>query len=961
MKDHVEDPETAPVTQFLQELGHRGFKGQARTSRAARVVMATDNSIYYREPACVVEPKSTADIRIAVAAAAAAGLPITPRGGGTGTNGQSLTSGVVLDTSRFLNRILSFDAETATVRVEPGVVLDQLNAYLKARGFFFPPAVSTGSRATLGGMVATDASGKGSRRYGRTSDYLLSAEVVLADGSTAHVGDLPAEAPLPEGPLGTVAGLLRAELAGQADEIARVFPVMNRGLTGYNLDELRGPDGMLRLTKLLAGSEGTLAVTAELELRVVPLPKCTGMAIIGYADSLVALGAVSDLLPADPEAIEFLDDVTVGLGKTTPSWPLLEPVLGAELSRCGGYLFAEVSAETPEEIDRQLAALEAAVAAGQTPAVGIVATRDREVMGALNGLRKDAVGLMGKGNGPFKGMAFVEDAAVPPENLVAFVAGFRDVLDSHGLDYGMYGHADVGCVHVRPLMDMRLPDHRDKIRPISDAVAELAHAQGGLIWGEHGKGVRGEYVEYYFGPQLFAFLRRIKGAFDPANLLNPGKLVTAEGTDLPVDRIDAIPFRGARDQLIAGHGAYGKATECNGNGACFHWDAANEMCPSYKATRDRVQSPKGRAALFRDWLHARETGGDVQEAADALHVSLATCLSCKACTSQCPVQVDIPTLKAQFLAETEEAKRGPRDRLIRRMETLTLLSTRMPAIANASLALGRGVMERVMGLVDLPAFDRAGLARRMQAAGARRLAPGQALPAGVTPEHSVILLCDSFLGPFEPQVLEAAARVMIRMGYTVFHTPVLRNGKALQVRGFLDAFGRAKARAVSDLQKLSATGLPLISVEPAATMLYRQDFKDMPEGLMPLSLDRFLAAHAAELPKVAGGDFRMIGHCTETSADPGNLTRWKTVFEGAGMALQTERAGCCGMAGMFGHEAEHRALSKQIFELSWASKVAEGQGRLLATGFSCRSQAERFASVELRHPVQALEEAFAAG
>jgi Fe-S oxidoreductase len=730
---------------------------------------------------------------------------------------------------------------------------------------------------------------------------------------------------------------------------------MNRGLTGYNLDELSGPGGTLRLTKLLAGSEGTLAVTSELSLRVVPLPKFAGMAIIGYVDSLTALGAVSELLPTNPQAIEFLDDVTVGLGKTTPSWPVLELVLGDTLANCGGFLFVEVNGQSLVEVDRQLADIERA--AGQGQAQGITATRDPKTMGALNGLRKDAVGLMGKGRGRLKGTAFVEDAAVPPQNLVAFVRGFRDILDDHGLDYGMYGHADVGCVHVRPLMDMRLLEHRNKIRPISDAVALLAQQQGGLIWGEHGKGVRGEYVEQYFGPILFELLRQIKAAFDPSNLFNPGKLVTAAGTSLAVDTIDAIPFRGARDEIIARFSGYEKASDCNGNGSCFHWDTAQEMCPSYKVTRDRVQSPKGRAALFRDWLYAREIGADVKKAEAVLAQSLETCLSCKACTSQCPVHVDIPTMKARFLAETQSDQRSLRDRLIRRIEAFTLVGANMPFLANLGLTLGRGMIARLLGLVDLPTFDREGLHKRLHAAGSQRLTPGQALPENIDKDRAVILLCDSFLGPFDPSVLEAAARVLSRMGYCVFHTPILLNGKAAQVRGYLEDFAKTQTQATRVLKKLSKNGLPMISLEPAVTMLYKQDFTTLIKGEEPVSLDRFLSAHRQELPTVRPQEFQIVGHCTETSADPDNLNRWKMIFAAAGLSLKSKRAGCCGMAGLFGHEAEHRDTSREIFDLSWAERVTQGQGKLLATGFSCRSQAKRFASVTLQHPIQALEEA----
>lgn len=947
------------VGRFQIALAAYGFQGSIRTGRDARVLNATDNSIYYREPACVIEPTAAACVAAAVKAAATTGLSITPRGGGTGTNGQSLTDGIVLDTSRFMNQILEFSAETLTVRVQPGVVLDQLNAYLKPLGYFFPPAVSTGSRATLGGMMATDASGKGSRIYGRTSDYVVTAQVVLSDGSQATIADVPADASPPAGILGQVVTLLRHELPKVSREITKVFPNINRGLTGYNLQELRGPDGTLRMTKLLAGSEGTLAATTELTLRVVALPKCRGITIIGFPDSLTALYAVTNLLAADPEAIEFLDDTTVQLGKSTPSWPLLETTLGAELSSCGGYLFAEVSDATAEGVAERLRRLEAATRDSPVKAVGVVATQDADLMAALNTLRKDAVGLMGKGSGALKGVAFVEDAAVPPENLVAFVTGFREILNAHRLDYGMYGHADVGCVHVRPLMDMRLPEHLASIRPISDAVADLAQQHGGLIWGEHGKGVRGEYVAQYFGSKLYKLLRRIKGAFDPENRFNPGKLVTADLTDLQVDRIDGLTFRGARDAQIASHSAYHKATDCNGNGACFHWDSAYEMCPSYKATRDRVQSPKGRAALIRDWLYARETGGDVTDAADVLHASLQTCLSCKACSSQCPVQVDIPSMKALFLSERHSDRpRSLRDRLIRQLEVLTLQGTRLPAVANLGLRLGRGVMERAFGLVDLPRFANRPLAARMRAVGSVCIRPGDVLPAGLDRSRAAVLMSDSFLGPFEPAVLESAARLLQRMGVQVFHTPIMRNGKAMQVSGYLDAFGQVKAEAVLTIAAYASHGLPLLTIEPAVTMLYRQEYKgSLADGVLT-PIDQFLANRISLVPQAEEGSFRLIGHCTETAADPQHLIRWKRVFEAAGLHLDTLRAGCCGMAGLFGHQAESRDLSRQIFDLNWADKLG-AESNVLATGFSCRSQAKRFANMKLLHPLQALDDATA--
>ncbi|WP_211242029.1 FAD-binding and (Fe-S)-binding domain-containing protein [Roseivivax halodurans] len=948
------------MARFRADLAVSEFAGGVRFDPGSRIATATDNSIYHVPPAGVLEPRDADDLALAMTIAARHGIAVTPRGGGTGTNGQSLTGGMVLDTSRHMTAIGPLDAERGTVRVGPGVVLDRLNTWLRPHGWMFAPSVSTASRATIGGMVATDASGKGSCRHGRTSDHLLSVDVVLADGRHATLRDIDANevaAAIAEGgPLAAVLSCLDDGLPDRQEEIARTFPDMNRGLTGYNLRDTAHKDGGLRLTKLFAGSEGTLAVAASIELSLTRLPRHRGVALLAYDDCDRALQAVPGLLPADPEAVEFLDDTVVQMGRSTPAWVDLEAFIGS-LSEMGGYLFAEVCGDSRAEVGGHLDRLVAH--AGEQPACrGCAVSSDPGVVAAMSRFRQDAVGLLSRGVDGRQGTAFVEDAAVPPASLVDFVREFRAILDAEGLSYGMFGHADAGCVHVRPMLDMTRAEDRSLIRPISDAVADLALRHGGLIWGEHGKGVRGEYLEAYFGAGLHLYLRQIKSAFDPEGRLNPGKLVVPLGGAGRVGRIDEVPFRGVRDAEISDDAApaFRGAIRCNGNGGCFHWDASVEMCPSYKATGDRMQSPKGRAALIREWLYQTETNSNPEAAESVgkeLYQSLSTCLSCKACSSQCPVRIDIPSMKAQFLDKWHRHQPRPRrDLLIQALEPATILAAHFPSVSRQVMRFGaaRKIFEKTFGVTDLPAFPRQPLSAAMRDAGALPLRS----EADVAP-NEVILLSDSFLGVFEPEVLAAAAQCLKFLTDKVYFTPPLKNGKALEVRGLLNRVPEIRAALVAKLQDWSQTGAKLVSIEPAFTMLLRQEMAVETRGLEILSIEEILNTHRDRLPIARmTTQFRMVGHCTETSAIPEHLARWRAVFEAAGLELDPVRSGCCGMAGLWGHEAEHRNLSRQIYGLAWQDHVEAEHSEFLATGFSCRSQARRFSGKRLRHPVQVL-------
>ncbi|ESR27248.1 Fe-S protein [Lutibaculum baratangense AMV1] len=961
------------IEALLDDLGSTAWTGEVAADIGTRIVHSTDNSLYQLRPGAVLFPRTAEDIRLVAELAARHRVAVSARGGGTGTNGQSLTESVILDTSRHMNRIGSFDADAGTVTVEPGVVLDQLNAFLAPHGCFFPPAVSTASRATVGGMVATDASGQGSRHYGKTSDYIVGMDIVLAGGETFRVTDLsPGEARevCARGDrIGEIHRAVIDEIAPRRELIERVFPRMNRGLTGYNLRDAVTPDGGLRLAKLLAGSEGTLAWTTSLTLKVRRKPRLRAVVIVAYDDFRVALADVPRMVEADPLAVEIVDDKILRIAADAPIWSQLKDTLGDIDAKA--LLFVEFTGDDEAEVEEKVAGLTAILDRGPKKEIASkVATAPAAIAGIWD-MRKQAVGLLGALEGQRRASPFVEDCAVPPERLPAFVEGFRAILDGHGLDYGMFGHADVGCLHVRPTIDMTTAHDRALVRRVSDAVAALAKENGGLLWGEHGRGFRAEYSPFFFGDELYAVLRRIKKAFDPLNVMNPGKLAVPEGNDAPISRIDEVPFRGAADEEISDAylAEFAKAVACNGNAACHNWDALDAMCPSYKATRDRVQSPKGRAALMREWARLSSTGEDPAALArveEALHASLETCLSCKACTSQCPIKVDIPMMKSAFLERHyRNHPRPTRDRLVRRMEPVTLALRRLPRLAN--LALGNrasaAVARRTFGMVDLPSFAETTLEAGLRHRGLRMLRPGEA-PHARTEKPQVVLVPDSFLGTFDTAVLLAALDVLVALGHEVHVAPLRPNGKGLQVRGYLDDFRHVRDRRVKECEALASRGMPLVGVEPVVTLLHGSEYVRAHGGTKPgyeiVSVDRFLAdavaSGAVASPSSARRRYHLLAHCSEKTADPAGARRWQGIFAAFGQDLSPVRTGCCGMAGLFGHEAEHREMSRRLYEMSWAAAVDGGEGEPLATGYSCRSQAHRFGGRRLRHPLEALAE-----
>ncbi|MCJ2066753.1 FAD-binding oxidoreductase [Methylobacterium sp. J-088] len=992
------------------ELRLRGFEGDLSLSDADRTVFATDNSIYQVEPGAVAFPRSRDDlVRIAklLDDPRFSEIVIRPRGGATGTNGQSLGHGLVVDTSRHMNRILEIDVVNRSVRVEPGVVKDQLNRELAKHGLFFAPELSTSNRATLGGMISTDACGQGSCLYGKTRDHVLALTCVLTDGTVWAAEPLDGEglkaAKGRNDRVGEIHRTLDAVVTAYATLIEERFPKLNRCLTGYDLAHLRDAAGRFDLKSVLCGSEGTLALIAEARLNVLPIPKAAVLVALSYVDFDAALRDAQALLPFGAASVETIDSTVLALARKDPIWaevraffpedPAGRPVDGINLVEFVGDDEAGVEAALTRLTD--MLAVERAT---DTKRLGFAIARGAAIE-RLWTMRKKAVGLLGAAKGDARPIPFVEDTAVPPERLADYIVEFRALLDGKGLRYGMFGHVDAGVLHVRPAIDLKDPDQNGLIREVTEGVVALTAKYGGLLWGEHGKGFRSEFVPETFGP-LMPALEAIKRAFDPGDRMNPGKIASARGQSLT--RIDGVPRRGEQDRTIPApvRQVFDEALHCNGNGACFSFDADEAMCPSWKATRERRHSPKGRASLMREWLRqatadgldpsaelARQHSGwfrdvaatllgalrprserqdfshAVQDFSHAVKEAMDGCLACKSCTGSCPIKVDVPTFRAKFLALYHTRYARPlKDHLVAALESLLPLAARAPRLSNALLTnpIARLTLAKA-GLVAIPNLSPLDLRTQLAGLGVAVASP-EAL-ARLSPHEratAVLVVQDAFTSHFDADVVADACALLIALGFRPWLMPYRPNGKPLHVHGFLARFAAVARSNAAMLRAFAQQGVPLVGIDPSMALTYRSEYvqvlgDDLPKVHL---LQEWLATQLDRIPSRQGGrTMRLLPHCTERTNAPGAVRDWQAVFAHLGLRLDVPAAGCCGMAGTYGHEARHRATSETIYGLSWARHVAEAPGcTLLADGYSCRSQAKLVDGVRLRHPAQALLE-----
>lgn len=1003
-------PVQARYLSFLDALRHSGFRGDISPDYANRTVLATDNSIYQVLPQGVVYPRDSQDLVLLTQLSQRpefCEIVLGPRGGGTGTNGQSLTDGLVVDTSKYMNRILEINLEERWARVECGVVKDQLNAAIKPHGLFFAPELSTSNRATLGGMINTDASGQGSCRYGKTRDHVLELQTVLLDGSQWTSGPLSDEELAAtcerQDRIGQIHRVLKDIARDHAELIAAKFPKLNRCLTGYDLAHIYDDQGRFNLNNILCGSEGTLGFITEAKINLLPVPKVSALINVNYRDFNAALRDASELMKANPTSIETVDSKVLNLAMKDIVWHSVSEFFPAPASgeKIQGINLVEYTADSDEElrseIQRLTDLLDQQAQQTHTGRISYSIAWGSESVSKIWGMRKKAVGLLGNVEGEIRPMPFVEDTAVPPENLADFILEFRAILDEYQLSYGMFGHVDAGVLHVRPALDMKDPAQEKMVRVISDRVVALTQKYNGLLWGEHGKGVRSEYAPQFFG-ELYPQIQRVKHEFDPHNQLNPGKIATPSAASQLL-KIDGVPTRGQEDRKIPVQvwEAYSEGMHCNGNGLCYSWNPNDAMCPSWKGTRERKHSPKGRASLMREWLKQLSERGvnPVSESAaikqrsflfslparikntwqkkrgdydfsHEVHESMMGCLACKSCVGQCPIKVDVPEFRSKFLELYYSRYLRPlKDYFVGGLEFMIPTLARVPWLYNALMKprLLQKLMGKLVGMVDSPLLTGIRLDSALQQMHIPYATPEALAQLSADQKaKAVILVQDAFTSYFETRFVLHALTLLQKLGFTPLVAPFKPNGKPLQVHGFLKAFAKATETNAAHLNQLAESGVPLIGLEPAMTLVYRAEYKKVLGDKAPkvqlvqewLATQKDTLAEKASL--FAQGEFGLLAHCTEKTNAVSSIRDWQTLFSALGQSLKVIETGCCGMAGTYGHEADNVETSKKIYQLSWTEVINNpaNKDRLVATGYSCRSQVKRIDKQQLPHPIQAL-------
>ncbi len=992
---------------YLNALEKSDFSGDIDRRYSARLAQATDNSVYQFLPQSVLYPKSTQDVQLMLQLAAKDEfnkVTFSARGGGTGTNGQSLSHGLIVDVSRYMNRVLEVNVEQGWARVEAGVIKDQLNDALRPHGYFFSPDLSTSNRATIGGMINTDASGAGSLVYGKTSDHVLGLKNVLVDGSIfdtnpiniSGLENLSQEIDNPKGQelTATIAQICREK----RDLIIERFPKLNRFLTGYDLKNVWNDDiNEFDLSRIISGSEGTLGIVTEAKLNITPLPSERMMVNIKYDSFESALRHAPSLVAAKATVVETVDSKVLNLAKGDIIWhsvsDQIQDVPGKTIDGLNMVEFAGELEEVKQKIAALTQVLDKQIIDANVGVLGYQVTADKASINRIYAMRKKAVGLLGATKGARKPIAFAEDTAVPPEKLADFIMEFRALLDSHQLHYGMFGHVDAGVLHVRPALDMCDPNDEKLLKTVSDQVAALTRKYGGLMWGEHGKGVRGEYGPEVFGDELYEVLRVVKGLFDPDNRMNPGKLVAPLDKGELVYNVDSAK-RGSFDRQIPVkvRQAFPDVMDCNGNGLCFNYSLYSPMCPSFKVTGDRVQSPKGRAGLVREWLRLLEAEGvDVNELAKSKPVSIVSrlrnsykakqeydyshevmesmkgCLACKACVGQCPVKVDVPKFRAQFFDMYHKRYMRPaKDYLVGTIEDSVQLMAKVPKLTNfaSQNPVSQWVIKKALGYVDAPALSVPTLKQRLDGHACRGydLDALKSIPKAERNQY-VLIVQDPFNTFYDAGLMLRTVQLIEKLGFKPVLLPFKPNGKPMHIKGFLSKFAKTAKSSADFLNQVFALGMPMVGVDPAMVLCYRDEYKDAlgeKRGDFEVKLaNEWLLSVLEQLPAKQFDDkaetYTWLSHCTESTAKPNTPKEWQQIFAHFGIKLESVSLGCCGMAGTYGHETVNLENSKQLFDLSWKQVLSKLEpNKVLVSGYSCRSQVKRFAGFKPQHPLEAL-------
>ena len=936
----------------------REVRGAVLFDAASRGRYSTDASIYQIEPVGVVVPQSDEDALAAFRVAVDEGVPVLARGGGTSQCGQTVGAALVIDHSKHLNNILQFDTDARTVTVQPGVVLDQLNAYLKPHGLWYPVDVSTSAQATLGGMAGNNSCGSRSIQYGNMVHNVRAIDAVLPDGSAFAFGEVKGEI---EGPAGyrNLVGKIRAIALREAEEIEHRYPKLLRRVGGYNLDMVSGIP--FNMAHLLVGSEGTLAYSRRLHLNLSPLPKHKTLGVCHFPTFYKSMEAPQHIVKLAPTAVELVDRTMIGLARSNPAFR-------GTVDQCvkgdpDAILLVEFAGDDRDEQIRRLKQLTELMGDLGLPGC-VVEIVDSALQRDFWEVRKAGLNIMMSMKGDGKPVSFIEDCAVPLEHLAEYTDRLTRVFEKHGTQGTWYAHASVGTLHVRPILDMRREGAK-QMRAIAEEAAEMVKQYKGSYSGEHGDGlVRSEWIEPFFGPKLTRAFGEIKDLFDPKGLMNPGKIVRPSKQD---DRAlfrykpgyQVIPIATALDW--SEHGGFDKAVEmCNNNGHCRKFDAGT-MCPSYRVTREEQHLTRGRANTLRLALSG-QLGPDAL-ASDELYETLDLCVSCKGCKRECPTGVDMAKMKVEFLHHYRQ-RRGLKlkDRLIAYLPRYAPFASHVAPLANAA----QNALKSVLGFArerSLPQWRGTDVPEPAQEGNA----------------SEVLVFIDTFNRYFEPENVRAAIAVLNAAGYKVRVTQPADGGRPLccgrtfLASGLVDEAAAEARRVVETFKPYVERGVPVVGLEPSCLLGLRDEFLSMLPGsdtrqlaMKAFLFEEFLAReHAAgrldlKLRPLREKKAWLHGHCHQKAfAVMPDVERVLKLVPG--LAVETIESSCCGMAGAFGYEAAHYEVSMKMAELSLLPKVrtAARDELVVADGTSCRHQIHDGAGREALHVARVLERALA--
>ena len=943
----------------------RELRGAVRADAYTRHLFATDASMYAREPLVVAFPRDGDDVAAAITVAERFELPLVTRGAGTSLSGQTIGQAIVLDTSRHMNEIHELDPRARRARVGPGVVQEDLNRAAQPHGLGFGPDTSTANRATLGGMIGNNSSGSHSIVYGSTIEHVHELEVVLSDGSRARFGPVDEAERARRAQAATLAGALYRELpeivSRHREAIRSDYPKHWRQSGGYWLDRLAN-GAPFDLARFVTGSEGTLVAITEATVGLVELPKAKAFTV-GHFDSVAAaIAATEDALALDAAAIELLDKKTLDLSRSKLEYRRLTQTLEGDPE---ALLFVTFFADEEDEARGRLDELEAA---WREHGHGYHALRADSAaeQDALTKVRRSALGLlMSASEGARRPAAFVEDTAVAPERLNDYVERFREVLDRHGLEAGFYGHCSVGCLHIRPFVDPTAPGEIETMRSVAEEIMALVTEFDGVNSSEHGDGLaRSGFNRTVFGEDLYSAFREVKALFDPDGRLNPGVMVDAPAmTENLRDPALPAPVPLPTRLSFAEHGGMRDAADrCQRIGACRK-TGIGVMCPSYMATREEEHATRGRANALVKALSSpdpRAAMGDRR-----LHEILDLCLECKACKSECPLSVDMASLKSEFLSHYQDIHGVPlRSRLFGAIRRLNRTGAELAPLSNlpSRLAPARALLERTVGISarrPLPRFAREHLVRWDR----RRSARSGALRRG-----NVVFLADSFTTYTEPRIGRAAIELLEAAGWRVRLESAGCCGRASISKGLLDQARGMAAAMVARLATEAERGVPIVGCEPSCLLTLREEhlalLPDDPRAQAVADQARLVEELLVEAiddgalrldpgSPVSGRPIVLHGHCHQ-KALAGTAATVALLERIPGAAVTELDAGCCGMAGSFGFEAEHYDLSMQVGEsrLFPALRALDARALVAATGVSCRQQIVHGVGLRASHPVE---------